>query len=303
VVASAMRSERAVAMDYEHGHFKSLDELARCMHASCLLPGIAGPVVNILRDTSMMTSSRPKPKFVLRNGCVDPDYEPLADALIYAPIAYDLALEEGATHMIVLRSKPDGGDVVGKGGSIGEKLVWSRFFLRKNKLPRMYERLTQQLHKRLYARNVLELNVAANSPASSRLPPTLTVALPPSQKEIARLETSREVIFEGVRQGFARAFDTLVEDPKERGRGYEVATSFFPDEILQYSPEKLRREGDDATGSAFATYLAESGIWPKAWGTLSEPPTRFAGYTQANVSSAPSSATADATAKTDQKTA
>lgn len=295
VVASAMKSERAFAMDYEHGHFTSLEEMAQCMHASCLLPGIAGPVANILNSVNPPQTQ--KPKFVMRNDFKDADYEPLADALIYAPIAYDLALEDGATHLVVLRSKPDGGDVIGKGGSIGEKLVWFRFFLRKNKLSRMYNRLTQQLHKRLYARNVLELNAAAKVSASSRLPPTLTVALPPGQKEITRLETSREAIFEGVRQGFARAYDTLVEDPGERGRGYEVATSFFPDEILDYSPEKLRELGGDRTASAFETYLAETGIWPKAWEGLSEAPIKYKGYAQEDVSSPLSSAPAETAAK------
>ena len=105
--------------------------------------------VNIL--TNHREATNEKPKFVLRNNCKDGDYEPLADALVYAPIPYEVAAAEGATHMIVLRSKPDGGDVIGKGGSLGEKLVWSRFFLRKNKLPKIYRLLRKQLHKKLYA--------------------------------------------------------------------------------------------------------------------------------------------------------
>jgi predicted acylesterase/phospholipase RssA len=292
VVVSALKSEMPLALDYENGYFATLEELAQCMHASCLLPGIAGPVANVLKQSPNKTTGgeNRKPKFVMRNNFRDPEYEPLADALVYAPIAYDSALAEGATHMIVLRSKPDGGDVIGKGGSIGEKLVWSRFFRRKNTLPHMYNRLTQQLHKRLYARNVLELNAAAKDCSSSTLPPTLTIALPPGQDEIPRLETSREVIFEGVRQGFARAYDTLVEDPKERGRGYEVASSFFPDEILEYSPDMVNNNNshqggsdddiDKTTLSSFERYMAMSGIWPKAWKGLSEAPIKYTGYDQ-----------------------
>ena len=47
-------------------------------------------------------------------------------------------------------------------------------------------------------------------------PKLYAVALPPGVKEIARMETSREVIFENVRVGFAAAYDGLVLDPAQR---------------------------------------------------------------------------------------
>ena len=274
VVASGMDSEQPIVMNYKDGHFRSLEELAKCMHGSCLLPGIAGPVVNILKNKDINSD---KPKFVFRNNLQDDDYEPLADALIYAPIPYDIANKEGATHMIVLRSKPDGGDVIGKGGGIGEKLIWSRFFLRKNKLSKVYRRLRKQLHKRLYAKNILELNEAAarswSVSSSSSLPPTLTVAIPPGVDEIGRLEDDREAIFEGVRNGFARAYDALVEDPNERGKGHEIAKMVYPDEILDYSPQEIYNPSTTENDkSAFATYLSRSGIWPKAWKGMTTPP-------------------------------
>ena len=270
IIASGLKKEDLVVMSYQDKDFESLVELSKCMHASALLPGIAGPMANLLVDEDPQ-----KPKFVLKNNLKDQSYEPLADALVYAPIPYEVAMQEGATHMIVLRSKPDGGDVIGKGGSFGEKLVWSRFFLRKNKLSNIYERLTKQLHKKLYAKNVLELNEAAIESPESKLPPTLTVAIPETIKEVPRLEVGREAIFEGVRDGFARAYDSLVEDPSLRGKGYEVAKQYFPDEILDYNPRemlaiqaKLGQEGK----SAFETYLEQTGVWPKAWEGLTEPP-------------------------------
>jgi len=290
IVASGMKSEQPLVMNFKEGHFKSLEELAKCMHGSSLLPGVAGPVVNILKKDS----DGSKPKFIFHNNLNDDDYEPLADALIYAPIPYAIAQKEGATHIIVLRSKPDGGDVIGKGGSIAEKLIWSRFFLRKNKLPNIYRRLRRQLHKRLYAKNILELNEASiidpGDNSFSSLPPTLTVGLPPGIEEIGRLETDREAVFEGVRQGFARAYDILVEDPYERGKGYEKAKLYFPDEILDYSPQEIQQQQQRADNnlsttendensytytSAFATYLSCSGIWPKTWKGLTKPPIGF----------------------------
>jgi len=285
IIASGLKREEAVVMTHEDRHFESIEELAMCMRASALLPGIAGPMAHILTDHRDATKD--KPKFVFTNNCRDDDYEPLADALVYAPIPYEVAVAEGVTHMVVLRSKPDGGDVIGKGGNLGEKLVWSRFFLRKNKLPRIYRLLRKQLHKKLYAKNVLELNEAAreggndpstsSSPSSSPLPPTLTVAIPDNIEEIPRLEVGREAIFEGVRDGFARAYDALVEDPALRGKGYEAAREYFPDEILDYEPHEmlsLQKEQQEhrRQPAAFETYLEKSGVWPKAWKGLAEPP-------------------------------
>jgi hypothetical protein len=50
--------------------------------------------------------------------------------------------------------------------------------------------------------------------------------------EIKRTETSRTVIFENVRLGFAAAFDALTADPEQKGKGYEVAKKIWSDDIL-----------------------------------------------------------------------
>lgn len=259
VVASALKSEEPFVMEMAKGHFDSLDELSDCMHASCLLPGIAGPIMNV--KTQNLESS--KPKFVVANGLDDPDYEPLADALVHAPIPYESAYQDGATHTLVIRSRPDGTDVTGKGG-IFEKLIFRRFFLRKNKLPKMFRRMSQHLHKKLYAQNVLEMNAEAYSTRDyldTSKPHALTIALPPGSEEVTRLETGREAIFEGVRRGFARAYDALVEDPAERGRGDIVARQYFPDEILNYDPTTIERVDE----SAFSIFMEECGLSPKSW--------------------------------------
>jgi len=81
------------------------------------------------------------------------------------------------------------------------------------------------------------------------------------QPEVARLEARRDVIFDGVRRGFARAYDALVEDPAERGRGDIVAREYFPDEILEYNPMLI----DSKTESAFQIHLKEKGENPEQW--------------------------------------
>ena len=253
VMASGLKSERAVILDMEKGAFSNLGELACCMRASCLLPGVAGPVMNMksIQDedgNQLQYDMKPRNKFK------EDDYEPLADALLYEPLPYRAAIKEGATHVICLRSRPDGVDVTGK-VSLFEKLIIRRFLLRKNSLRKAFEYMKKQYHKRLYAEQVLELNDAAkdtNRPYSDTSKPhLLPVAVPPGSPEVTRLETGREAIFEGVRRGFARCYDTLVEDPNERGRGKEIAKLVFPDDILNYNPLIFTSK----TESAYDAYL------------------------------------------------
>ena len=248
IVASGLKSEKQIIFEMKNGSFESLEQCADCMHASMLLPGIAGPIMN-----AIWKEDGPVDLF-LENNHKNKVAEPLADALVYEPIPYRSALNEGCSHVVVLRTRPDGVDVTGK-ASIFERLIMRRFFKRKNQLPRIFEHIRKQYHKKIYAEDIIYLNEKANELDRDALdttaPHIATVALPPGSEEITRLETSRLAIFEGVRRGFARAYDTLVEDPAERGNGMNVAKSFFPDEILEYNPDDFDVQDD----SAFATYL------------------------------------------------
>lgn len=259
VVASGLKSEKAFVMEMARGHFTTLSEMAECMHASCLLPGIAGPLMN-LNGKAVGTKTR---KMYLGNNIQGKHIEPLADALVYEPLPYRSALQEKCTHAVVIRSRPDGTDVTGK-GSFFEQLIFRRFFLRKNKLPNIAERFRKQLHKKLYAEDIIRLNEEAKStrdPYDLSQPHLLAVAVPPGSPEVTRLEVGRETIFSGLRRGFARCYDCLVPDPTERGRGMEVALEFFPDEILEYDPVDY----ENARESAFRKYMREHNIIPRAW--------------------------------------
>lgn len=260
VVASGLKSKEAVVMSMENGSFRTLEELSDCMHASCLLPGIAGPMMNLNR-TAVKTNSGQK--FVLGNRINSDDMEPLADALLYEPLPFRSAVKEGATHVVTIRSRPDGKDVTGRGGFV-ERLIFRRFLLRKNRLPSIFKHLKNQIHKKVYGEAVLELNADANSTRlynDTSAPHHLTIALPPGSDEVGKLETGREAIFMGLRRGFARAYDALVEDPSERGKGAEVAKVVFPDEILDYDPLSI----DATTESAFEAYMRQENIVPRIW--------------------------------------
>jgi predicted acylesterase/phospholipase RssA len=259
VMASGLKSQRAFVMDMERGSFSNIEELACCMRASCLLPGVAGPVMNMKyprgEDEEEKDGGRGRYDMRPRNNFDGGnDYEPLADALLFEPLPYRSAISEGATHVVCLRSRPDGVDVTGK-SSIFEKMVVRRFLLRKNSLRSAYEYMKRNLHKKLYAEQVIELNEGAKDVdrpySDTSRPHLLPIAVPPGSAEVPKLETGREAIFQGVRRGFARAYDALVEDPNQRGKGMEVAALVFPDEILNYDPLVYTSR----TESAYETYL------------------------------------------------
>ena len=233
VVASGLHAGESIVLDYENGGFQNIQELASAMRSSCLLPGIAGPIVNVRKEHLRNRNDSDNKKYIVGNNVAssDANYEPLADALIYEPLPYRTALKEGATHVVMLRSRPDGADVTGK-PSFFEKLILHRFFKRKNKLSHIYDYMRRGGHKQLYAKQVIELNEASNDAKANMM----AIAVPPGSPEVPRLETGRKAIFDGVRRGFARAYDCLVEDPAERGRGVIVAKQVFPDEILDYDP-------------------------------------------------------------------
>jgi predicted acylesterase/phospholipase RssA len=227
VVASALTSRRSVALGSAEGAWASLPALAHVMRASMLLPGICGPTVALNNSQG--------------------EAEPHADAMLYEPVPYRLAVREGATHVLVLRTRPDGSNVV-RPLSFVERLIAHRFFHRKMRMPHMYRHMREQRHRRRYAEDLLLLNEASAKllPNESVTIPwgvdepagpgcgvrMLQVALQPGggrAPEVSNLQTDPGEIFHAVRCGFARAHEVLsplaeggVEGEGPRAAGLEA---------------------------------------------------------------------------------
>ncbi|EOD28321.1 hypothetical protein EMIHUDRAFT_463071 [Emiliania huxleyi CCMP1516] len=224
VVASATASEGC-------GSWRSLPELAHCMRASMLLPGICGPVVplNNSRGEARLRGTD-------RKSITSPLVEPHADAMLFEPIPYRLAVREGATHVLVLRTRPDGVNVVRR-QSIFERLIAWRFFERKMRMPHMYKHMRDQQHRQRYAEDILLLNEAAKqSQADSGIhirwrsgpgPPEpvqlCQVALQPGERgpEVSNLQTDAGVLAPLAHEGGS---------PLD---GWQLALEVFPDSILE----------------------------------------------------------------------
>eukprot|EP01039_Chlorochromonas_danica_P009973 gene9972-11023_t len=251
VVASGLLTKQSLILSARDGNFQTLDELAQCMKASMLLPGVTGDAI-CLRNASAMGKNifRPNPQ--------EAKSEPLSDALLYEPIPYRSAIKENCSHILVFRTRADDNSVTKK-MSFMEKMIMQRFFGRKLKLPELVDWMVNQYHKLIYAEDILRINAANRCFDESQPGPKLYgVALPPGVKEIKRMETSREVIFENVRLGFAAAYDSLVSDVSQRGKGYEVAKEIWPDRLMSEPARHLQDNTLSSSASVSPSSCATS---------------------------------------------
>ena len=224
VVASGLESRGPRVLSRAAGHFSTREELLECLRASMLLPGIAGPPVTLPG--------------------VD---EPLNDAQLFEPIPFKSAVAGGASHVLVVRTRPDGIKVSRTQGPF-EINMYRRFFKRKTSFPQVYDFLKGGKHKEAYCRDILALNEytarGVRRPGSwlgdggevgepvgkPSAPHVFSLALPAGSPTTGQLERRRSEIFAGVRRGFAAAFDVI-----EGGRrGADAARRVFPDEILDH---------------------------------------------------------------------
>jgi hypothetical protein len=120
--------------------------------------------------------------------------------------------------------------------------VVRRLLLCKHGLGGAYEYMRRHLHKKLYAKQVIKLNKGARDVDRPYLdtsrPHLLPIAMPPGLPKVPKMETGREAIFWGVRRGFTRAYDTLVEDPGQRER-YRNCGTCVPQQYSELRPPDL----------------------------------------------------------------
>eukprot|EP01032_Pedospumella_encystans_P010127 gene10127-11864_t len=246
IVTSGLLTQESVVLSAKDGNFATMPQLAECLRASMMIPGVAGEVVRLKGTQAAGTNihSTEWPEYRPRQRKPDMVFgsEPYADALIFEPLPYRSALKENCTHVIVLRTRSDNVRTTVKAGLI-ERTMTKRFFGNKQNLPSMVNWMHNQYHKLIYAEDMLVLN-AANRDFSEIIPGTARLyAIANAAEacpEVNRLETSRAVIFEAVRCSFASAYDALVLNPSDRGKGYEIARTIWPDSILSEPPKHLQ---------------------------------------------------------------
>jgi len=119
VVASGLLSRKAVVMSAETNNFKNLTELAECMKASMLLPGVTGEVMRLKgaqAESENIAKTWWREYVSWTNSDLILGSEPMSDAQMFEPVPYRSALKENCTHVIVLRTRADDLSVTAKMG-------------------------------------------------------------------------------------------------------------------------------------------------------------------------------------------
>jgi len=84
-----------------------------------------------------------------------PEVEPMVDALLYEPIPYRSAIEQGCTHVLVLRSYPDGRRMPQGYLGLFERLVAPKCL---DPFPRVKDYMISLKHSERYSEDILQLN-------------------------------------------------------------------------------------------------------------------------------------------------
>lgn len=184
-VAASLRRGRSHAFT----DFVTLDGLLQRVRASARVPGIAGDPVLIGEDV-------------------------FADALMFEAIPFRSAVAQGATHVVVLRTRPHDAKLPQRAG-LYETLVARPCLARTDYLPewRAAVRYLQAGgHIRTYRRDVDLLRMADDDALGGvqRAGAALLSVLPrPADPKIGQLEGDARRVFHAVRNGFAAGYDAL----------------------------------------------------------------------------------------------
>ena len=182
IVASDLEMGQAVSLGSLEGAWKDPQSLMQCLKASCFLPGLAGSrPVDVKTNSASGTS-------------------PMVDALIYEPIPYRSAIEEGCTHILVLRTWPDEQRLPESFLRIFERIL-APICLKH--WPAVLDFMHRDQHSRVYAEDILRLNQGATGQpfhGAHILPIAVPVSAP-----ISQMELDKNVVAEGILAGFSQA--------------------------------------------------------------------------------------------------
>jgi len=221
-----------------------------CLQASMTVPGATGPPVNLLRKSSTRSSNA-------TSSSIEHPPFPCFDAFCFEPIPYRSAVEEGATHVLVLASRPE--DYVPKTKpGIYETGIAPLYFNShgQRSVSEFFEKGGQQY---LYAEDLMLLEEAKHQTGKEGVlvpPPEILygvertkevsssirdreqtwnrahlfpLRVPKGYKELEVLDQDKDAVLEAVRDGFMTAFDSLSDIVGLEGyKGKDVAELVFP---------------------------------------------------------------------------
>jgi len=127
----------SLTLSYKGGHYHDISSLLSCIRASMSVPGITGSLSGIIHRENFGSNSR-DPVEMLNSHSIElissekydvidqNSVELLTDALLVEPIPYRSACNDGVTHVLVLRTKPDPCTYLGPKNPVG---IYEKVFL------------------------------------------------------------------------------------------------------------------------------------------------------------------------------
>jgi hypothetical protein len=241
IVASAVQDGKMETISFsskEHDFFDQIDEttgmitnyattsvdgkrhgIFACLDASMTVPAAAGPPLQLIRNKDCQTG--------ITTTCFD--------AFCYEPIPYRSAVQDGATHVLVLKSRPDGCPI-GTKPKAYEKTIAPLYF-NSNNLTDSSQFFKVGGQQYIYIEDYLTLDQGKNNPNGGvPVPPTkllyggkedhdtnhlishredwkkahlLPIACPKGTPELSTLSLDKDEVLQAVRGGFSAAFDLL----------------------------------------------------------------------------------------------
>lgn len=172
ILATSLKRLSTVVFD----DFKSRDELFLALRATATIPILAGPPVSLNQDHFL-------------------------DAAVFESIPFPTAINDGCSHVLALRTRPDG--VLRSGPSFLERLFIVRGLSRlRPGLEKVYLNCALA-----YAEEVKRLTEASRNPSGP--PYLLAISLPAGTPLVGRLERRRSRLIAGAIQGAKAALKTL----------------------------------------------------------------------------------------------
>jgi len=215
------------------GTTSNREGLFACLQASMTVPGATGPPVDMVLKKGGNDNNQDHDNTV--TSCFD--------AFCFEPLPYRSAVEEGATHVLVLRSRPEGFRALTK-PSLYETTVTPNYFM-SHGAPTVANFFKQGGQQYIYLEDLLTLEEGRNAGIKNTpedqhkdgilVPPTkifygvendddaiemkdrknwnrahlLPILVPEGEKELPVLEQDKDEVLTAVRGGFAAAFDLL----------------------------------------------------------------------------------------------
>ena len=246
IITSNLSNLKSRSLSRELGNYKNLQELLACIRSSMLVPGICSGLMAV--SHSISTPFLVPNSFFHRSesSLVLDKLDYLVDGFLCEPMPFRTAVQDGCTHVVQLRTRPDPCLGLNKRPGIYERVIAKRF-LESHRQQKGAQFIATLQHQRQYAQDIMLLNDACEGQAEGvyvefvgdvaggARAHLLPLAPGVDCVEIGQLENRRSHILRGMRDGARRVlslFGPALGVIQTNQELEDTVTCIFPESIL-----------------------------------------------------------------------